>query len=106
MKSFQYSDVKPLGESQKYGNAAYHVSTILAMNERLSRGMLEAAIRSRTPSNVIHTALRGEWNSLTMQCRVERLDGGEWIASDYKFSKAASKPDFVSRRSRATTREW
>ena len=95
VKSFQHTDVKSLGKSQKYGNAAYLVSTIVAVNDRISKGMLELALHSRASLNVINAAVQGEWNSLTMQCRVEQLDGGEWIASDYKFSKAAVKPDFA-----------
>jgi hypothetical protein len=59
------------------------------------------------PSSMLHAAIgkvswkvfdvlvfESEINSLTMQCKVERLDGGEWIASEYKFSKADKNPDF------------
>jgi hypothetical protein len=95
VKSFQHSDVKSLGRSQKYGNATYQVSTIISMNDRLSRGSLEEALHSHVSSDVIFAAVQGQWSSLIVQCKVERLDAGEWVASDYKFSRAAAKPDFA-----------
>ena len=93
VKSFQRSDVRS-DVAPKYGNAAYRVSTTVAFNDAISKGQFEVLLRSKATPVDISAALRGVWNSLTMQCKVEQLDGGEWIASDYKFSTLAGKPDF------------
>jgi hypothetical protein len=94
VKSFQRPDIKAIGKSQKYGNAAYYVTTTVAFRDKLSKGMFDVALRSRVASDVVFAAAQGQWHNLTMQCKVERLDGGEWIASDYKFSPIDNKPDF------------
>jgi hypothetical protein len=49
---------------------------------------------TNAPTGVMQAALEGEWHVLAMQCQVERLDGGDWIASEFKFSPIPSKPDF------------
>jgi hypothetical protein len=95
IKSFQRGDVKALDKSQKYGNAAYRINTIIAFNDSLSKDTFERAlINKAAPSNVLFDAFRGDWHTVTMECNVERLDGGEWITDDYKFAPASGKPDF------------
>jgi hypothetical protein len=98
VKAFQHSDVRSLGKSPKYGNAAYQLSTVVALHDTMSSGMVDILVRRRAPDNVFHAAVQGEWSSLTMQCKVEQLDGGEWFASEYKFTKLAAKPDFIFER--------
>jgi hypothetical protein len=101
VKSFQKTDIKPSGTSQKYGNAAYLVSTVISINDKASHGLIEFMIRKSAPVNTIQAAVQGEWHVLTMQCKAERLDGGDWITSDFKFSPVATKPEFPFERVKA-----
>jgi hypothetical protein len=94
VKSFQHIDAKPIGKSPKYGNAAYSVTSIIAFNDRLSSSTFEALLNSKAPIGVLFEARRGEWHVLSVECRAERLDSGEWVAGDYKFSPISTKPDF------------
>lgn len=94
VKSFQKGDVKSAGISKKYGNAAYLVRSIIAINDKGSLGLIEFMMRKNAPISATQAAAEGEWHVLTMECKVERLDGGDLIASEFKFSPIASKPDF------------
>ena len=91
VKAFQRDDSKLLGRSAKYGNEAYSVRTILGFNDTLSKAMFEYALLNGAPTNVAYAS---EWHSLSMECRVEKLDSSEWTASECHFSPVASKPDF------------
>jgi hypothetical protein len=95
IKSFQRTDVKLIGKSQKYGNAIYQVTSIIGFNDRVSRGWFAVMLRKNPPISVIRAALNGEWHHLTVQCKVEKMDGpGEWIASDWRFSPLTYSGDF------------
>ena len=94
VKSFQRRDIQLLGKSQKYGNSAYRLNTTLEFHDTLSMTRIDIAIHNNVPTNVIAAGVQGEWHVLTMECKVEELDGGEWIASEYKFSPSPNKPDF------------
>jgi hypothetical protein len=94
VKAFSKRDIKSAGKSQKYGNAVYLVTSTIAINDRSSKGLSDFLLRAKAPINEIQAAAQGEWHPLTMHCRVERLDGGDWIASEFEFSLVASKPDF------------
>ena len=100
IKSFQRNDIKSAGTSQKYGNAVYLVSSVIAINDSGSEAFLEFLFKKHAPTSEQEAALQGEWHILTMQCKVERLDGGDLIASDFKFSPVANKPDFPFERVR------
>jgi hypothetical protein len=86
VKAFQKRDVKPAGISRTYGNVAYLVSTIVSFNDKASQELFDAMLRQHVPSNELFVAPQGEWHNLAMRCKVERLDSGEWIASDFMFS--------------------
>lgn len=95
MKSFQRTDVKPIGKSQKFGNTTYQITSIIGFKDRVSRSMFDFLLRKNPPINVIQAALNGEWHHLTVQCKVEKMDGpGDWIGSDWKFSPIAYSGDF------------
>jgi hypothetical protein len=95
-KSFQHSDAKPI--ASKYGNAAYEVSTIITIGDGLAQYQFTALIEKVT-TKALNDALATEpRSSFAMQCKVEQLDSGEWISSDYKFvtsSKEYSYPNEV-----------
>ena len=104
VKSFQRGDVKAAGISKKYGNAAYLVSSIIAINDKGSLEVIKFMLSKNAPASVIQAAAEGEWHVLTMQCRIDRLDGGDLIASEFKLSPVASKPDFPFERVKAISR--
>jgi hypothetical protein len=94
VKAFQRTDVKLIGRSQKYGNGAYQVTYIIGFNDRASEGLLRA-VAADLPINVFQAAVRGEWHYLSVQCKVEKMDGpGDWIASDWKFAPITYNGDF------------
>jgi hypothetical protein len=94
VKTFQRGDIKPAGTSQTYGNVAYLVTTIISLNDKASEELFKAMLDQHVPSNELRVAAEGEWHNLTMHCRVERLDSGEWIASGFTFSPIGNRPDF------------
>jgi hypothetical protein len=50
----------------------------------------------RRDSRAFESAVQGVRKYLSVQSKVERLDGGDWIASDYKFTPLSTPPDFSS----------
>jgi len=94
-KAFQKSDVKLAGKSQKYGNASYQITSVVKVQNRVSANMLDAMLRTHAPDRIVQSSLDGDWYYLSMECKVERMDGpGDWIASDWKFSPITYGGDF------------
>jgi hypothetical protein len=97
VKCYQKSDAKFLGVSKRYGNAAYQASAVLIFHDKMSHGQFDSVMRKKLPDDVLQIVLRGEQHAISLQCKVEKLDSGEWIASEYKFGPT-SQPDFPQER--------
>lgn len=75
--AYQRSDIKFAGKSAKYGNESYLVNTVVAFRDHFSESMMMAAVHSKMSEQMFFLGMRGMWQALTMQCKVERLDGGD-----------------------------
>src|SRR5471030_661107 len=59
IKSFQKSDVKSVGRSQRYGNSMHLVNTVIAIQDIASLGLLEFTIRRGAPKGVLDVLNNG-----------------------------------------------
>ena len=94
VKSYQAKDVQPDATKPKYGVESRVVSTILCLNDRLSMGGVEV-YAGRVSSEELSRLVKGAWKYFTLTCRVERLESGEWVPSDYQFMPLGEKPEFL-----------
>ena len=95
VKSFQRSDVKLAGKSEKFGNGSYLVTSTIGVQDRVSDAMFREMFRRRAPASVLDFARSEVWHHLSVRCKVEKMDApGDWSVSDWTFSPITYSGDF------------
>lgn len=89
IKVFRRGDARQAGISKKFGNISYAVKSTVSIRDMVSDSLFRFAI-GHTTTGEFNYLRNGQEHELSMNCLVEKLDDGDWIASEYRFGTVAT----------------